>query len=81
MVDLVAEIEALLARGPVGRREAEMRIAAAKLPLDERMWLLRAVARASRGLAVVPVKAAVGALDGAATAARPAAAPLRASHP
>jgi len=48
MVDLVAEIEALFAHGPHGRREAEIRIAAAKHPLDERMWLLGAVAGAQQ---------------------------------
>lgn len=47
MVDLVAEVNELLAAGPHGAREAEMRIAAARVPLDERLWLLRAVALSS----------------------------------
>lgn len=48
MLDLVAEIDALIANGEHGKREAEIRIAAAKLPLDERLWLLRCVRAAAR---------------------------------
>lgn len=55
MLDIIAEIDALIAAGPHGRREAEIRIAGAGLPLDERLWLLRAVwaaQAARRGCAI-----------------------------
>lgn len=46
MIDLISDVDALLADGTdAAKREAEMRIAAARVPLDERVWLLRAVAR------------------------------------